>query len=90
MENSSNYTPIDLSQIKRFKASSEKDFENEVNKIVDMLKDTCKYQSLFQAFNFENYLETHDWKKRTDCLKKIQEIAVLYDDVVSQSSHISY
>ena len=43
MENSSNYTPIDLSQIKRFKASSEKDFENEVNKIVDMLKDTCKY-----------------------------------------------
>lgn len=43
MENSSNYTPIDLSQIKRFKVSSEKDFENEVNKIVDMLKDTCKY-----------------------------------------------
>lgn len=27
-------------------------------------------------------LESHDWKKRTEALKRVQEISLLFDDVV--------
>ena len=28
------------------------------------------------------YIESHDWKKRTEALKRVQEISLLFDDVV--------
>ena len=35
-------------------------------------------------------IETHDWKKRTDSLKRIQEIAVLFNDIANDESQISF
>jgi len=36
------YAPIDLSSIKKAKINSEKDLEQEITKVVEILKDTCK------------------------------------------------
>jgi hypothetical protein len=37
------YQQIDTSSIKRAKIVSERDLENEINKICDILKDSCTY-----------------------------------------------
>ena len=43
MENSLTYTPVDTNSIKPAKLTNELALENEINKICDVLKDTCKY-----------------------------------------------
>lgn len=46
MEPASNYTPFDLSAIKRAKINSERELENEITSICATLKDTCKYSHI--------------------------------------------
>ncbi len=33
-------------------------------------------------------LETHDWKKRLESLKKIQEISILYEYVINGDTNL--
>ena len=35
-------------------------------------------------------VESNDWKARLESLKKIQQIALLYNDVAEGNSNISY
>lgn len=52
MENTSNsYTPFDISSLKKAKIANEKDLENEIAKITEVLKDT-RIQSLFYTCRF--------------------------------------
>eukprot|EP00347_Sterkiella_histriomuscorum_P005558 403356151 len=82
--NLNSYSQIDLSSIQRSKINSERELEIEVQKIVEILKDSCK------IFSKCNDIETHDWKKRAESLKKVQEITMLFEEISSQSSNISF
>ncbi len=39
--------------------------------------------------NFALNLESYDWKKRTESLKRVQEISLLFDDVVEGHVNIN-
>lgn len=65
MENSYPYTPLDLSTIKKPKINNESALEAEITKISDILKDTSNF-----IIN-SHLLDSTDWKKRTEFLKKI-------------------
>ena len=62
---------------------SDRDLELEVTKICDALKDTG------ESHNFQTSLGTSDWKKRMESLKRVQEISLLFDDVVEGNVNIN-
>lgn len=68
---------VDLSDIKKAKFSSDRDLEAEIAKACDILRDTCN------KYFLSHDLETHDWKKRTESLKRVQEIPLLYQDILN-------
>ncbi len=71
---------MDVSHLQRpNNIRNDKELEIEITKICEVLKDTCKL-----PFDFKNshFIESHDWKKRTEALKRVQEISLLFDDVV--------
>ena len=65
---------------------SDRELEIEISKICDILKDTCKQTFFDMKFI---YLESHDWKKRTEGLKRVQEISLIFDDVVEGNISIN-
>lgn len=65
MESSSNsYCPLDISLISKSKIATEKDLEQEISKIAEVLKDSCNLNVVIN-------IETYDWKKRSESLRKI-------------------
>ena len=73
------YSPIDISSIPVSRISSEKELETEINKICEILKDTRKF--LFKDTHLS--VETHDWKKRLESMKKIQEVILLFPNIAN-------
>lgn len=90
MDSSNSYTPLDLSAIKSAQINSDKDLEIEITKICEVLKDTCMSKSTFQIWiSLTHFIETFDWKKRTESLHRVQEISVLYLKIASGESRIN-
>jgi len=76
---------VDISGIQKpSNIRTERELEIEISKICETLKDNCKI-SLMSLISIASY----DWKKRTESLKRVQEISMLFDDVVDGAVNIS-
>ena len=76
---------IDLSLItKPTNIRTERELEVEITKICETLKDTCKIKTLVMHY----FIESSDWKKRTESLRRVQEISMMFDDVVEGGVNI--
>ena len=44
---------------------------------------------MYVKIYYNSYIEGSDWKKRTESLKRVQEISLLFDDVVDGAMNIN-
>ena len=86
METSANtYSPLDLSTLSLPNISSDKDLDSEISKVCETLKDTRKLIRSLTIFA----LETYDWKKRTESMKRVQEISLLFNEILEGDSPLN-
>ena len=79
---------------------NDKELEAEISRVCETLKDTCKYilqENYLISFIYQysslkfiiTKIASYDWKKRTESLKRVQEISLLFDDVVEGLTNIN-
>ena len=84
------YTPLDLNTIPRSKVNSDKELETEIGKLCEVLRDNCKKSLKMKKISiFETNVESQDWKKRLESMKKVQEISLIYLDICEGRSGIN-